>query len=467
MRSNSSSQLKNSLALRLTVWYAVSFFLMTLALSIISYFYLFSAVRDNRRIIQSMIKHFSAVAHEQGVDAIGRSGNIKYSRSIRKAVLIRVVDSHGEVRFQSNPEIWKEFQSASRTLATVGAWQYVPSSQDKDVLELMTVRLPEEYLLQVGKEIQDRKEILEHYRDTMIGMTSGMILIGLAGGAFLAFRAMRPVRQLSQVIQSVVLTGYINARVPESGRGDELEELTRLFNQMLGRIEALIVGMKDALDNVAHDLRTPLTRMRGTAEVALQGNPTSEQYREALANSIEESDRVLSLLNSLMDISEAETGTMRLKSEKLNLSKMLAEIAELYQYVAEEKNVSISVDESPDMVITADGKRMRQVFANLLDNAIKYNMSGGQVVIKARQDPARTIVTFEDTGVAITPEEVDKIWDRLYRADKSRSQPGLGLGLSLVRAVVRAHHGSVEVESTNGKGSTFTVVLPLRPLVSA
>ncbi|MEA2658151.1 MAG: hypothetical protein QOF64_736 [Candidatus Binatota bacterium] len=467
MRSNSGSRLKNSLALRLTVWYAVSFFLITLALSIISYFYLFSAVRDDRKIIQSMLKHFSAVANEHGVDAIGRSTIVKYSKSSRNAVVIRIVDSNGEVRFQSNPEIWKEFQSAYRTWSTVGAWQYVPSSQDRDVLQLMTARLPGEYLLQVGKEIQDRKEILEHYRDTMIGVTSGIILIGLAGGAFLAFRAMRPVRHLSQVIQSIVLTGYVNARVPESGRGDEMEDLTRLFNQMLGRIEALIVGMKEALDNVAHDLRTPLTRLRGAAEVALQGNPTSEQYREALANSLEESDRVLSLLNSLMDISEAETGTMRLQSEKLNLFKMLGEIAELYQYVAEEKNVSISVDGSPDMVITADGKRMRQVFTNLLDNAIKYNLSGGEVVIKARQDPARTIITFEDTGVSIASEEVDKIWDRLYRGDKSRSQPGLGLGLSLVRAVVRAHHGTVEVESTNGKGSTFTVVLPLSPLVSA
>ena len=467
MPSNSRSRLKNSFVLRLTIWYAVSFLLITLALSIISYFYLFSAVRDNRKIIQSMLKHFNAVANEHGVDAIGRSTIVKYSKGSRNAVVIRIIDSNGEVGFQSNPEIWKEFQSAYRTSSTVGAWQYVPSSQDKDVLQLMTARLSGEYLLQVGKEIQDRKEILEHYRDTMIGVTSGIILIGLAGGAFLAFRAMRPVRHLSRVIQSIVLTGSVNARVPESGRGDEMEDLTRLFNQMLGRIEALIVGMKDALDNVAHDLRTPLTRLRGAAEVALLGNPTSEQYREALASSIEESDRALSLLNSLMDISEAETGTMRLQSEKLNLSEMLAEIAELYQYVAEEKNVSISVDQSPDMVITADGKRMRQVFANLLDNAIKYNVSGGQVVIKARQDPARSIVTFEDTGVSIAPEEVDKIWDRLYRGDKSRSLPGLGLGLSLVKAVVHAHHGTVEVDSKTGKGSTFTIVLPLSPLVSA
>lgn len=463
MRSNSSSRIKNSLALRLTIWYAVSFLVITVALSIISYVYLSSAVRDNGKIIQTKVKQITAIAKQYGVQSIGQFDTNKYPNYSRKGVVTRVIDNHGGVSYESNPQIWKEFYFASRDSSAVGVWQYVPSSEDRDVLEVMTVRLPGEFLLQVGKEIQDRKEILEHYRDTTIGVTIGMIVMGLAGGTFLAFRALRPVRRLSQVIQSIVVTGNVNERVPESGRGDELDDLTKLFNQMLGRIEALIAAMKEALDNVAHDLRTPLTRLRGVAEVALQGNPDSEQYRDALASSIEESERMLSLLNSLMDVSEAETGTMHLKPEKLDLSKMLAEVAELYQYVAEEKNVSISVNGSADLVITADRSRMRQVFANLMDNAIKYNSCGGQVVVRARQEPTHTIVTFEDTGISIAPEEVDKIWDRLYRGDKSRSQPGLGLGLSLVRAVVRAHHGTVDVESANGKGSTFTLSLPLSP----
>jgi signal transduction histidine kinase len=174
----------------------------------------------------------------------------------------------------------------------------------------------------------------------------------------------------------------------------------------------------------------------------------------------------LSLLNSLTDVSEAETGTMRLKPEKLDLAKLLAEVAELYQYVAEEKNISISVHGTSDMIITADRNRIRQVFANLMDNAIKYNSEGGQVTVTARQEPTRTVVTFEDTGISIAPEDLAKIWDRLYRGDKCRSQPGLGLGLSLVKAVVQAHHGTVDVVSENGKGSAFTVSLPLSPLVS-
>jgi signal transduction histidine kinase len=118
------------------------------------------------------------------------------------------------------------------------------------------------------------------------------------------------------------------------------------------------------------------------------------------------------------------------------------------------------------MIITADRNRMRQVFANLMDNAIKYNSEGGQVTVTARQEPTRTVVTFEDTGMSIAPEDLGKIWDRLYRGDKCRSQPGLGLGLSLVKAVVYAHHGTVDVVSEAGKGSIFTLSLPLSPLVS-
>jgi heavy metal sensor kinase len=466
MRLKSSSRIKNSLALRLTIWYAVSFLVITVALSIISYIYLSSAVRDNSKIIQAKVKELKAIAKQDSVHSIGQLDTNRYPNYSRKGVVIRVIDNHGAVSYESNPKIWREFYSVSRNSAANGVWQYVPSSQDRDVLEVMTVSLPGDFLLQVGKEIQDRKEILEHYRDTIIGVTIGMIVIGLAGGSFLAFRALRPVRHLSQVIQSIVVTGNVNARVPESGRGDELDDLTMSFNQMLGRIEALITAMKESLDNVAHDLRTPITRLRGAAEVALQGRPDPEQYREALANSIEESDRILSLLNSLMDVSEAETGTMRLKPEKIDLAKMLAEVAELYQYVAEEKNISISVNGSPDMIITADQNRMRQVFANLMDNAIKYNSDGGQVIIRARQEPTRTIISFEDTGVSIAPEDFAKIWDRLYRGDKSRSQPGLGLGLSLVKAVVHAHHGTVDVQSTPENGSVFTLSLPLSPLVS-
>ncbi|HEX9453846.1 MAG TPA: histidine kinase dimerization/phospho-acceptor domain-containing protein, partial [Candidatus Binatia bacterium] len=335
MRSRSPSRVSGSLALRVTIWYGLTFLVIASALAIISYYYLSIAVRDNRKTIQSKLKEVAAVAQEHGVDGLDRYVNFKYPKYSRKSVFVRVIDANNRVTFQSYPEIWEEFRSASRTPEVAGIWQYVPSTQDRDVLELLTARLPGGYLLQAGKEIQDRKEILEHYRDTIIAITSSVILIGLAGGGFLVFRALKPVGELARTTQAIVTTGNFTARVPEASAGGELEDLTRLFNRMLERIEKLINGMRETLDNVAHDLRTPITRFRGLAEVALQEQDRSEQ-REALISCVEESDRILALLNNLMDVSEAETGAMRLNIESVSVASVIRETIDLYEYVAEE-----------------------------------------------------------------------------------------------------------------------------------
>jgi signal transduction histidine kinase len=194
--------------------------------------------------------------------------------------------------------------------------------------------------------------------------------------------------------------------------------------------------------------------------MTLQAEAHDVQYREALAGCIEESDRIQKLLDSLMDISEAETGTMRLQLERVAVLDAIDEVVDLYQYVAEDKNVSIAVACEKNVVISADRNRFIQVLANLLDNAIKYSLPGGQVSIKVGREDHRTTIAFEDKGIGVAPEETDKIWDRLYRGDKSRSQPGLGLGLSLVRAVMHAHNGQVDVQSSPDQGSVFTISFP-------
>jgi signal transduction histidine kinase len=466
MPSSFLSQLRSSLAFRLTIWYAASFVVIGCALSLISYFYLASAVRDNRKLIQSRLKEAASAVRTDGIDAVGRSMIEKYPVHGRRTVFIRLLDSQGNVRFQSYPEIWEEFPTAPRSAVAVGVWHYVPSTKDRDVLELTTMRLPNGDLLQAGKEIQDRKEILEHYRETIIGGTCGMILIGLAGGAWLAYRALKPVRDITAATRSIVATGNVEARVPERGRGDELDGLTVLFNQMLARIDALITGMRNALDNVAHDLRTPLTRLRGIAEMALRSEEGAEPQRDALVSCIEESDRILALLNRLMDISEAETGSMRLNIAPIDVASLIDESVDLYDSVAEEKQIAIAVDCPPEIHIAGDHARMRQVLANLLDNAIKYTDAGGHVWINASRQNTGVSISVRDDGCGILPEERPRIWDRLHRGDRSRSQPGLGLGLSLVRAIVSAHKGHVEVQSAPGQGAIFTVLLPVHPTMA-
>jgi signal transduction histidine kinase len=202
-----------------------------------------------------------------------------------------------------------------------------------------------------------------------------------------------------------------------------------------------------------------MRRLRGVAERALQSDDPAAQ-REALATCLEESERILSMLDAVMDISEAETGTMRLDLSRATLSTLAAEVLAVYEDIAEDKNIRLTSDVESGLTVVADARRLRQVLANLVDNAIKYTPSGGQVTVRARQDVGDVRIDVVDTGIGIPPHDLPRIWERLYRGDQSRAERGLGLGLSLVRAIVAAHGGTVEVVSEPGRGSTFTLRLP-------
>jgi signal transduction histidine kinase len=330
----------------------------------------------------------------------------------------------------------------------------IPRDAERDFM-LDSDVLPDGSLLQVGRATTNREVALVPLRRTFLAFGSIVVALGFVAGAVFAHRMLLPIRQVVATARTIIRTGKLDARVPSRRDDDELAEMVRLFNQMLDKNQSLIKAMRESLDNVAHDLRTPLTSLRGAAELALQ-NPDPVAGREALADCVEESERTLSMLNTLMDVTEAEAGLMKLQREPTDLRDLIREVVDVYQFVAEEKQITITTDMSEPCEALIDRNRIRQVFGNLLDNAIKYTNEGGSITISARAGA----VHFRDTGMGIPPEETNKIWARLYRGDRSRSQRGLGLGLSVVKAIVEAHGGKVSVTSKVGEGSEFTVQLP-------
>ncbi|MGH7870583.1 MAG: sensor histidine kinase [Candidatus Binatia bacterium] len=463
MRLRFPKHFHKKLSVRLTLWYSVIFILSSLTFSIISYVFVFS-VGDNRGAIQATLSQYKPAAEDGGIEAVEALTGRQRKPSRRNSFFIRLVGPSDEILFLSNPQLWKKFDLADPpSSALQPRWHYYTSKRDGDLLEVTAVRLSNGNILQVGKSIRDREEVLERFRETSLAAIIPMIMIGLAGGALLAFRALRPVRNLSLVARSIIDTGRFDTRVPDNRSGDELNDLVVVFNQMLSKIKTLIEGMKNSLDNVAHDLRTPIMRVRIVAEEALAADDPAR--REALSDCLEETERLTAMLDTLMDISEAETGAMKLSMENVDLAVLIDEVVELYDFVAEDKGVTVSVKAARALHLPADRSRLRQVIANLVDNAIKYTPRGGRVEIESLQEDDQAVLLVRDTGVGIPPNEVTRIWDRLYRGDKSRSQRGLGLGLSFVKAVIEAHRGRVEVSTNSSGGSRFSLYLPLSPAV--
>jgi signal transduction histidine kinase len=317
--------------------------------------------------------------------------------------------------------------------------------------------IPGGYRLLVGHDVSDGAKFRDKIKETLLWAGLVALGLGLLGGAAMSRKLLSRVEQVNRTSERV-MAGNLSDRVPLDGAGDEFDQLAANLNRMLDQIERLMLSMREVTDNVAHDLKTPLSRLRARLELALLG-PEAGAEAEAIRAAIEEADRLLATFNALLSIAEAESGARRAEAEPLDLAALAAAGAELYEPVAEEKGFSLSLAMESGVSVRGDHHLLSQALANLLDNAVKY-AGGGAIEIRVRRRYQRAILEVCDHGPGIPEADRESVFNRFVRLEPSRSTPGNGLGLSLVRAVAQLHDGSVEL-GDNRPGLRVRLDLPL------
>ncbi len=462
MSSRSSNRPARSTLWRLTLWYAAALSLCLALFTGLAYYLLDQAlVASDRQVILDKASEYLLSGQRGRLEAFLTEIRLQRAVEERAGFFVRVVGPHGDTPVLIVPQeaAGLDLERHLSPPAPPDSWTILSDRRGRPTLELATQSLPGGYLIQVGRSPALRLKVLRHFRTALLIAALPALLLSLAGGWLLAARSLAPLRDLVATVRGID-AGDLSARVPVGPGEGELEELARRFNLMLEKIARLVEGMVQALDNVAHDLRTPLARLRMTVETALQGPESPAALKDALADCAEESERVVRMLNQLLDLSEASTGILRLDQSPTDLAALVSDVAELYAYVAEEKGQTLDLDGVAPVTAMVDPGRLRQVVANLLDNALKYTPAGGRVALGLTAEEDGVRLSVDDSGPGIAPAERQRVFERLYRGDKSRGQRGMGLGLSLVKAVAEAHGGRVEALDSPLGGARLTVWLP-------
>ena len=294
-------------------------------------------------------------------------------------------------------------------------------------------------------------------------MIPGALLLGSLLGYYMAGRALTPVLAVAQAAQRISGSN-LSMRIPTRDAGDELDYLILTFNRMIERLEASFQQMRQFSADVSHELRTPITAIRGQLEVALFTAQTTDQYREAMFNALTDIDRLSQIVRALLLLSQAESGQIVLQKSRLNLREVVDDLVEQFQIPAEAAGVRLTADLPPECSAEVDRVQIERMITNLLSNALKFTPEGGAVTMSLRAQPQFIELVVEDNGRGITTEHLPHIFDRIYRVPGQGTAPtpeqGLGLGLSFVAWIVKAHNGKIEVESTPGKGTRFIIRLP-------
>jgi signal transduction histidine kinase len=330
------------------------------------------------------------------------------------------------------------------------------------------MQLPGGFRLLVGRDLEERERLQDIVMAAGRWSAAIVIVLGLGGGFFVTRRVLKRVDAMTETTQTI-MRGDLSGRLPIAGSNDELDRLASNLNAMLERIEALMLGLKEVSDNIAHDLKTPLTRMRNRCEEALRMAEDESQYRAALQSAIDESDALIRTFNALLMIARAESGQARDGMSEFDAAEIARGVGELYEPLADDKGLMLKVDAPAAAPVRGNRELVSQALANLVDNAIKYAAPNGaqadgvssEIVVQAMGEGDRILLTVSDLGPGIPEADRSRVVDRFVRLEQSRSLPGSGLGLSLAQAVAHLHGGELRLED-NHPGLRSVISLPRR-----
>ncbi|MCA3555333.1 HAMP domain-containing sensor histidine kinase [Aestuariivirga sp.] len=320
--------------------------------------------------------------------------------------------------------------------------------------------LPGGFKLIVGRDVESLRQFANIIRQSIFYALAIALVLGLGGGLLMSRNFLRRVDAITDASRSI-MAGNMSGRMPVSGSNDELDRLALALNEMLDRIESLMGAMKEVSSNVAHDLKTPLTRIKARVEAALRSGSEAE-YRAALENTVDDSDRLLDTFNALLSIARAEAGQARSGLVPVDVSELIADVAELYEPMAEQEGGTLTASAAPGLQVLGDRQLLAQALSNLLDNALKYGARDGgtpRIALTGAAGDGKVVIAVADHGEGIPEADRTRVTERFVRLDRSRTKPGNGLGLSLVSGVMKLHKGTLLLED-NAPGLRAKLVLP-------
>ena len=457
--------LRDTLSFRLTIWYAGIFTLSSL-LSLSVFYYRISTItmeRTDNELLEE-IDEFSMQMAEGGLDQVKNEIVVEVESEGEDKIFFRLLSIDGKVLATSNMQPWGKLAVSQNTLRSL-------SDNNKHTLDTLIIPnhmykvrtvfgfIGPTEVMQIGLSLEDNDKYLQMFRNLLLLLMIPLFIIASVIGLLMARKALTGVEEVTQTAIEISKGSY-DKRVQVKKRSAEIDRLTQTFNGMLDRLQGLLKTMREMNDNIAHDLRSPLTRIRGIAEMTLISKTSTKNYEEMAASTIEECDNLIDMINTMLEITETEAGVAELQIEKVDLNKLILDAYELFCPIADEKNVNLNTNFPEKIFLQGDRNKLQRMITNLLENAIKYTPPGGTVTISIDLKEGQVGIIFEDTGIGIPKSDLPYIFDRFYRCDKSRSQAGIGLGLSLVKAFTEALKGTIMVASTPDKGSTFTIMMP-------